>query len=171
MADPRRAESVAAFGQYGVNEWGAIMQTVIGKAAVGAGNFSVAEPRHGGPTKFSNVYSVVEWDCHAGAVTSSRDVAIADPRALAAMFHNAYKLTAWSDPAQTITGQHTRSNGAGCVARPGLCIAPKATNGPRPGTTASCLGPTAPAPSVAPQAMTTGDGVSPTRASQHATDR
>ena len=122
VADPRRAEGVAAFGQYGVNEWGATMQTVIGKAAVGAGNFSVADPRHGGPTKFSNVYSVVEWDRHAGAVTSSRDVAIADPRAQAAMFHNAYKLTAWSDPTQTITGQHTPSNGAGCVAdpRPGL---------------------------------------------------
>ena len=122
MADPRRVEGVAAFGQYGVSEWGATMQTVIGKAAVGAGNFSVADPRHGGPTKFSNVYSVVEWDRHAGAVTSSRDVAIADPRAPAAMFHNAYKLTAWSEPAQTITGQHTPSNGAGCVAdpRPGL---------------------------------------------------
>ena len=122
VADPRRADGVAAFGQYGVNEWGATMQTVIGKAAVGAGNFSVADPRHGCPTKFSNVYSVVEWDRHAGAVTSSRDVAIADPRAPAAMFHNAYKRTAWSDPAQTITGQHTPSNGAGCVAdpRPGL---------------------------------------------------
>lgn len=122
VADPRRAEGVAAFGQYGVNEWGSTLQTVIGKAAVGAGNFSVADPRHGGPTKFSNVYSVVEWDRHAGAVTSSRDVAIADPRAPAAMFHNAYKLTTWSDPAQTITGQHTPSNGAGCVAdpRPGL---------------------------------------------------
>lgn len=122
VADPRRAEGVAAFGQYGVNSWDASMQTVIGKAAVGAGNFSVADPRHGGPTKFNNVYNVVEWNRHAGAVTSSRDVAIADPRAQAAMFHNAYKLTAWSDTAQTITGQHTPSNGAGCVAdpRPGL---------------------------------------------------
>lgn len=122
VADPRRAEGVAAFGQYGVNEWGATMQSVIGKAAVSAGNFSVADPRHGGPAKFSNVYNVVEWDQHAGAVTSSRDVAIADPRAQAAMFHNAYKLTAWSAPAQTITGQHTPSDGAGSVAdpRPGL---------------------------------------------------
>ena len=38
------------------------------------------------------------------------------------MFHNAYRLTPWSTSAQTVTGQHTPSNGAGCVAdpRPGL---------------------------------------------------
>ncbi len=91
VADPRRAEGVAAFGQYGVAEWGETAQTVTGKAAVGAGTFSVADPRHGGPEKFSNVYRVVEWDKHAAAVTSSRDIAVADPRAPATMFHNAYR--------------------------------------------------------------------------------
>ena len=30
---------------YGVNAWNASIQTEIGKAAVGAGNFSVADPR------------------------------------------------------------------------------------------------------------------------------
>ncbi len=122
VADPRRAEGVAAFGQYGVAEWGETAQTVTGKAAVGAGTFSVADPRHGGPEKFSNVYRVVEWEKHAAAVTRSRDIAVADPRAPAAMFHNAYRLTPWSAPSQTVTGQHTPSNGAGCVAdpRPGL---------------------------------------------------
>lgn len=55
IADPRRADGVAAFGQYGVKGWEDTSQTVIGKAAVGAGGFAVADPRHGGPEKFNNV--------------------------------------------------------------------------------------------------------------------
>ena len=118
VADPRRADGVAAFGQYGVKRWGEASQTVIGKAAVGAGQFAVADPRHGGPAKFSNVYRVVEWDRHASAVTSSRDVAVADPRQQDGMFHNAYKLVPWTGSSGAITGQHSPSNGAMCVADP-----------------------------------------------------
>ena len=40
----------------------------------------------------ANVYRVIDWNKHASAVTSSRDVAIADPRHQEQMFHNAYKL-------------------------------------------------------------------------------
>ncbi len=118
VADPRRADGVAAFGQYGVKRWEETSQTVIGKAAVGAGQFAVADPRHEGPAKFSNVYRVVRWDRHASAVTSSRDVAIADPRQHDAMFHNAYKLVPWTGSSGAITGQHAPSNGAMCVADP-----------------------------------------------------
>jgi hypothetical protein len=84
VADPRRQEGVAAFGQYGVKDWNDTSQTIIGKAAVGAGQFTVADPRHIGPPKFNNVYRVVPWERPASAVTSSRDVAIADPRAATA---------------------------------------------------------------------------------------
>ena len=70
VADPRRPDGVAAFGQYGVKGWDDTSQTAIGKAAVGAGHFAVADPRHGGPEKFNNVYRVVPWDRHAAAVTS-----------------------------------------------------------------------------------------------------
>jgi site-specific DNA-cytosine methylase len=118
VADPRRPDNVAAFGQYGVKRWSEASQTVIGKAAVGAGNFAVADPRHRGPAKFSNVYRVIEWNRHASAVTSSRDVAIADPRQQDTMFHNAYKLVSWNGASQAITGQHAPSNGAMCVADP-----------------------------------------------------
>jgi site-specific DNA-cytosine methylase len=118
VADPRRDEGVAAFGQYGVKSWREPSQTVIGKAAVGAGGFAVADPRHGGPEKFNNVHRVIPWDRHAAAVTSSRDVAVADPRAAETMFHNAFKTVAWDDASQAITGQHPPSNGAMCVADP-----------------------------------------------------
>ena len=118
VADPRRTDGVAAFGQYGVKRWDETSQTVIGKAAVGAGHFGVADPRHDGPAKFSNVYRVIEWNRHASAVTSSRDVAIADPRQQETMFHNAYKLVSWDSASQAITGQPAPSNGAMCVADP-----------------------------------------------------
>jgi hypothetical protein len=104
VADPRRADGVAAFGQYGIKRWDETSQAVIGKAAVGAGHFGVADPRHDGPSKFSNVYRVIDWNKHASAVTSSRDVAIADPRQQEAMFHNAYKLVSWGGASQAITG-------------------------------------------------------------------
>jgi hypothetical protein len=107
-----------AFGQYGVKRWQEPSQKVIGKAAVGAGGFAVAVPRHGGPEKFSNVYRVVALDRHAAAVASSRDVAVADPRAAETMLHNAFKTVAWDDASQAITGQHAPSNGAMCVADP-----------------------------------------------------
>lgn len=118
VADPRRTEDLAAFGQYGVKGWDETSQTVTGKAAVGSGSFSVADPRHRGPDKFNNVYRIVAWDRHAQAVTSSRDVAVADPRAREAMFHNAFKTVAWTEASQAITGQHAPTNGAMCVADP-----------------------------------------------------
>ena len=43
VADPRRQEGRAEFGQYGVKAWHEPSQVVIGKAAVGAGQFAVAD--------------------------------------------------------------------------------------------------------------------------------
>jgi hypothetical protein len=116
VADPRRGAESAAFGQYGVKKWHETSQAVIGKAAVGSGAFAVADPRHEGPEKFNNVYRVVKWERSALAVTSSRDVAVADPRATDAMFHNAFKTVGWNEASPAITGQHAPSNGAMCVA-------------------------------------------------------
>ncbi len=118
VADPRRTEDVADFDQYSVKAWDQTSQAVIGKAAAGTGHFSVADPRHDGPAKFNNVYRVVRWDREAAAVTSSRDVAVADPRAAETMFHNAFRTVARRDPSQAITGQQAPTNGAMCVADP-----------------------------------------------------
>lgn len=92
--------------------------TVIGTPRPAAEACTVADPRHDGPSKFSNVYRVVPWHSEAPAVTSSRDVAVADPRSPTSMFHNAFKTVAWSRETQAITGQHSPSNGAMCVADP-----------------------------------------------------
>ena len=122
VADPRRQEGRAEFGQYGVKTWEEPSQVVIGKAAVGAGGFAVADPRHAGAPKFNNIYKVVPWSATGPAVTGGKDLAVADPRARDAMFHNAYRTVPWSAASQAITGQHAPSNGAMCVAdpRPGL---------------------------------------------------
>jgi len=81
VADPRRQEGRAEFGQYGVKRWDEVSQAVTGKAAVGAGQFAVADPRHEGAPKFNNIYRVVPWSDPGPAVTSGKDIAVADPRA------------------------------------------------------------------------------------------
>jgi len=118
VADPRRQEGRAEFGQYGVKRWDEVSQAVTGKAAVGAGQFAVADPRHEGAPKFNNIYRVVPWSDPGPAVTSGKDMAVADPRAREAMFHNAYRTVPWDAASQAITGQHAPSNGAMCVADP-----------------------------------------------------
>lgn len=118
VADPRRQENRAEFGQYGVKRWDEVSQAVTGKAAVGAGQFAVADPRHEGEPKFNNIYRVVPWSDPGPAVTSGKDMAVADPRAREAMFHNAYRTVPWDAASQAITGQHAPSNGAMCVADP-----------------------------------------------------
>jgi len=80
VADPRRQQGRAEFGQYGVKTWDEPSQVVIGKAAVGAGQFAVADPRHAGAPKFNNIYKVVPWSATGPAVTGGKDLAVADPR-------------------------------------------------------------------------------------------
>ena len=118
VADPRRQDGTADYGQYGVKTWQQTSQTITGKAAVGAGHFAVADPRHAGPPKFNNIYRVVQWTEESPAVTSSPEVAVADPRPQGDMFHNAFKTVDWTSPSHAITSQHAPSNGAMCVADP-----------------------------------------------------
>jgi site-specific DNA-cytosine methylase len=118
VADPRRQDDRAEFGQYGVKRWDQPSQVVIGKAAVGAGQFAVADPRHQGAPKFNNIYRVVPWSATGPTVTGGKDMAVADSRTREAMFHNAFRTVPWNAPSQAITGQHAPTSGAMCVADP-----------------------------------------------------
>jgi site-specific DNA-cytosine methylase len=123
VADPRRQEGRAEFGQYGVKTWDEPAQVVIGKAAVGAGQFAVADPRHFGAPKFNNIYKVVPWTAPGPTVTGGKDLAVADPRPESAYEgRGTYRVTGWKDTCGTVIGASSTGNGAFAVAdpRPGL---------------------------------------------------
>jgi len=105
-------------GTLGVTPWNEAAGTVTAERRAGQGPFSVADPRHAGAPKFSNIYRVVPWSATGPAVTGGKDLAVADPRTREAMFHNAYRTVPWDAASQAITGQHAPSNGAMCVADP-----------------------------------------------------
>ncbi len=105
-------------GTLGATPWNEAAGTVTAERRAGQGPFSVADPRHAGAPKFSNIYRVVPWSATGPAVTGGKDLAVADPRARKAMFHNAYRTVPWDAASQSITGQHAPSNGAMCVADP-----------------------------------------------------
>ena len=117
VASPRY-DAGGEYGQFGVQTMAETASTVRGVTSPIQGRFSIADPRHTGPDKFANVYRVVPWNRQSAAITSSHDVAVADPRATVAMFHNAYRTVRWTEPSRAITGQHAPSNGAICVADP-----------------------------------------------------
>ena len=117
VADPRRAEGRACFGQYGVKDWEAPSQAVTGKAAVGAGQFAVADPRHLGAPKFNNVYRVVAWDTPGPTVTSCKDMAVADPRTDERR-SGAFGVVRWGENSGTVAGESLPSNGCFAVADP-----------------------------------------------------
>lgn len=123
VADPRRAEGRAEYGQYGVKDWSDTSQAVIGKAAVGAGNFSVADPRHGGPARFNNVYRVVPWTEASGTVTggqtpTSGGLAVADPRPAEGRHPSKYRVTRADEAAGVVISASTTGDGAFAVADP-----------------------------------------------------
>jgi site-specific DNA-cytosine methylase len=61
----------------------------------------------------------VPWERPASAVTSSRDVAIADPRAATAYEGKGkYRVTKWHDPSGTVIAASTTGNGGFAVADP-----------------------------------------------------
>ena len=105
VADPRRAEGVAAFGQYGVKRFDEPSQVVIGKAAVGAGHFAVADPRHAGPPKHSNEFRIVPWDGAGRAVTGAHGTGqcVADPRGDVRR-SGALGVVSWESNAGTVAG-------------------------------------------------------------------
>lgn len=69
---------------------------------------------------FNHVHRVTAWDGEAGAVTSSRDQAVADPRvpADADQYAHTYRVVPYTEPAGTVTGAMSPANGAACVAAP-----------------------------------------------------
>ncbi|WP_459525572.1 DNA cytosine methyltransferase, partial [Roseomonas mucosa] len=119
VADPRRAEGVAAFGQYGVKRFDEPSQVVIGKAAVGAGHFAVADPRHAGPPKHSNEFRIVPWDGAGRAVTGAHGTGqcVADPRGDVRR-SGALGVVSWESNAGTVAGESLPSNGTFAVADP-----------------------------------------------------
>lgn len=130
VADPRPTQNNQSFGQYGVNDWDASTGTVTGQAAPGGGPNSVADPRLDRQA-YCNIYRVVPFEEPAGSVTSSRDVAVADPRANGACavadprpthgpnaHYNKMKVVSAADPAPTVTGSDRVGSGALSVADP-----------------------------------------------------
>jgi site-specific DNA-cytosine methylase len=119
VADPSingHARSV----QLGVRPWSEPAPVVTGKMFVGGGPHAVADPRHNGPAKFNNVYRVVSWQRPASAVTSSRDIAVADPRTgwPDGTHTSKYHVHPFTAPARTVTGSDRVASGAMCVADP-----------------------------------------------------
>jgi len=116
-----RADGRAEFGQYGVKDWDEASQTVTGKAAVGAGSFSVADPRVPG-NPYNHVYRIVRWGSPAPAVTSANAgtaAAVADPRAgVGRDGGGKYRITAFDEAAGTVIAASTTGQGAFAVADP-----------------------------------------------------
>lgn len=129
VGDPRRTEGRAEFGQYGVKRWDETSQTVIGKAAVGAGHFAVADPRTIDRTnrdyQTARHYGVISWDQHSLAVTGSAchdngAFTVADPRLPDndARHLNQWRVERWDTPCHTIVGATRPGSGALCVGDP-----------------------------------------------------
>lgn len=117
IADPRPQQANQSFGQYGVRPWNETAGTVTGQAAPGGGPNSVADPRLG-RTAYCNIYRVVAFADPAGSITSSRDVAVADPRGGAdpSLLHGKYRVEEWNMASRAVIAG--RDNGATAVADP-----------------------------------------------------
>lgn len=126
VADPRRVEGRAEFGQYGVKRWDEPSQTVIGKAAVGAGNFAVADPRPEWSEQWGQL-GVTSWDRTVPTIIGVRApgqgrYSVADPRlgleASGPKFNNCFRVVRFADPSPAITGGGGPSAGGLAVADP-----------------------------------------------------
>ena len=119
VADPRYA-ATGEYGQLGVQGWSETSNTIRHVKSPIQGRFSVADPCHAGPPKFGNVYRVAPWSRAASAVTSSRDVAVADPRTFWPDGTHASKLrvNSYDTPTRTVTGSDRVGSGALCIADP-----------------------------------------------------
>ncbi len=119
VADPRApATANQTFQQYGVNNWTETVGTVSGQSAPGGGAHSVADPRLGRKA-YSNIYRVVPFSQPTIAVTSSRDVAIADPRPAGHAYTSTkYQVTGYDRSSRTVIGASTTGDGAFAVADP-----------------------------------------------------
>jgi site-specific DNA-cytosine methylase len=126
VADPRRFEGRAEFGQYGVKRWDESSQTVIAKAAVGAGHFAVADPRPHWSDSWSQL-GVTPWGQATPTIIGVRApgqgrYSVADPRlergAAGPKFNNCFRVVAFSDASPAVTGGAGPSAGGLAVADP-----------------------------------------------------
>ena len=118
VADPRPQQANQSYSQYGVKPWEETAATVTGQSAPGGGPNSVADPRLG-RVAHSNVYRIARFDQPATAVTSSRDTAVADPRAKGSFAGGGkYRVTRLDEAAGTVIAGSTTGQGAFAVADP-----------------------------------------------------
>lgn len=110
-------------GTLGVHKWDETSGVVLGASRPGNGAFSIADPRHQGPTKHSNEFRIVPWDEAAQAITSAHGSGqcVADPRRAGPSFGK-YMVTGYDEPAGTVISGSTTGQGAFAVAdpRPGI---------------------------------------------------
>lgn len=121
-------------GFMGVNRWDGSMGTVAGRNTPTNGAFSVADPRHHGTPKHSNVYRIVSWDNHARCVTSAHGSGqcVADPRPSMNRKTGDHYLTGghygvvpWDKHSYAVAGAARHDNGHWSVADPRM---PEATD-------------------------------------------
>lgn len=119
VADPRPEQANQTYGQYGVRDWEQPAGTVTGQCAPGGGPNSIADPRLGRKAH-SNVYRIVPFDKACVSVTSSRDVAVADPRPEGKENYTTtkYKVTRFDQASRAVIGASTTGDGAFAVADP-----------------------------------------------------
>jgi site-specific DNA-cytosine methylase len=126
VVDPRPPREIGRYQPYGVVGWNEPGRTVTGEAEVGAGPYSVADPRlprHDADRAhqpFGDIYPVTKWNEPAGAVTSGRGVpTIADPRlAREKPFNDVFRVVRWDEAAGAITAGGTPSAGGQAIADP-----------------------------------------------------
>lgn len=118
VADPRPQQQNQTYAQYGVRPWQDTTGAVTAQAAPGGGPNSVADPRLS-RVAHSNVYRIARFDQAAVAVTSSREMAVADPRSTTG-FEGAgkYRVTSYDEAAGTVIGGSTTGQGAFALADP-----------------------------------------------------
>jgi site-specific DNA-cytosine methylase len=129
LVDPRPDRDLQSYQPYGVIGWDEVGRTVTGQAAVGAGPYTVADPRIAGRQPFNDTWRVIRWDGAAQAVTSGATPSaggqsIADPR-VGSKTEGAdwsssrhYGVLRWDEVSPTVTGHGSYDNGAHSVADP-----------------------------------------------------
>lgn len=85
-------------------------------------SWALTDPRIPGDNdaRHSNIYRVTSWDEAFGTVTSGKDAAICDPRLAHVPREGSYRVSVWTEPGSTVTGQAGvgTSNGMQAVADP-----------------------------------------------------
>ncbi len=130
VADPRRVDGRAEYGQYGVYSWESPSQTVTGQSAVGGGRFAVADPRlpdHSG--RHLTQFRIIGWKDVATTVTGADHIsggaqAVADPRMSESTGRHVskYRVMHFDAAATTVTGTDRIGSGAQSVADPRVQI-------------------------------------------------